>query len=299
MSPPSGVIVLDKPAGATSNAVLSRLKALLGRPKMGFLGTLDPLATGVLPVFIGKATKLIPEFEGLDKAYRVTIRLGETTDTFDADGQVVERKAVDHLQPDDVREAVPRFQGESEQVPPDFSAVKHAGVPAYRLARAGKPVPQRPRTVRVWDLNVEFIELPDMTLTLSCSAGTYVRTLAHDIGQALGVGAHVTALRRLRCGKMFTLEGAATWEGIETAVKEGRRDFLRDSAGLLPDHLTYAVNTDEESVLGHGNRLILREEIAPGTRMKAITAGGALLAIGHAVRMGKSGLGFQPSKVLV
>lgn len=297
-----GVIVLDKPRGLASNAALSRLKSLLGRPKMGFLGTLDPLATGVLPVFIGKATKLIPVFEGLDKAYRVTFRLGEATDTYDADGTVLERKPVDHLSPDRVREVALGFQGKLEQVPPAFSAIKHGGVPGYRLARAGRPVPEKRRTVRVWDLKVEDVALPDVTMALSCTAGTYVRSLAHDIGAALGVGAHVTALRRLRCGEMFTLERATTIEAIAVAVAAGMEarelEFLLHPADLLPDHLSYKVNAEEEKLLRNGNRLLLGDEIAPGTPLKAFATDGTLLAIGQAAP-GKSGLGFQPTKVMV
>lgn len=299
MNAHNGVIVLDKPGGMTSNAALSRLKRALGRPKMGFLGTLDPLATGVLPVFVGKATKLIAEFEGLDKAYRVTIRLGETTDTLDSDGQVQERKPVDHLTPERVREAALRFQGEIEQVPPDYSAIKHGGVPAYRLARAGKPVPAKPRQVRIWELRVESIDLPHLTLSLSCSSGTYVRSLARDLGEALGVGAHVTALRRLRCGTLFTLDRARTLEAVELAAEAEDAEILIDPALLLPEHLPYVVNAEEETLLRHGNRMVLRVEVAPGTPIKALLPDGQLLAIGEAIRFGKSDLGFQPAKVLV
>jgi tRNA pseudouridine55 synthase len=299
MSARSGVIVLDKPAGLTSNAALSRLKRALGSPKMGFLGTLDPLATGVLPVFVGKATKLIPEFERLDKAYRVTARLGETTDTCDCDGNVLERKPVDHLRPEQVREALLRCEGQSEQVPPEFSAIKHGGVPAYRLARAGKAVPKRTRPVRIWDVIVEDIALPDVTFSLSCSSGTYVRALARDLGEALGVGAHVTALRRLRCGTLFTLERARTLAEVESAAAAGEPELLLDCALLLPGHVPCTVNADEERLLRHGNRLPLRTEVAPGTPIKALSPQGELLAIGKATRWGNSDLGFQPDKVLV
>jgi tRNA pseudouridine55 synthase len=299
MSVRSGVIVLDKPVGVTSNAVLGKLKRLLGRPKMGFLGTLDPLATGVLPVFLGKATKLIPAFEGLDKAYRVTIRLGETTDTYDAEGEITQTRSLDGLTPEGVREAALTFQGELEQLPPAYSAIKHGGVPGYRLAREGKPVPEKRRTVRVWDLTVEEIALPEVTLALSCSAGTYVRSLAHDLGAVLGVGGHVIALRRLRNGSLFTLERSVTLEMVEGAVENGDDAFLLDLAELLPDHVPYPVSEAEERLLRNGNRLILREEMASGTPLKALSARGELLAVGQVVSLGRSGLGFQPSKVLV
>jgi tRNA pseudouridine55 synthase len=299
MSPRSGVIVLDKPAGTSSNDALARLKRLIGPVKMGFLGTLDPLATGVLPVFMGKATKLIPLFEGLDKAYRVTIRLGERTDTYDAEGRLLSRMPTDHLDPDRVREAVLGCEGELRQRAPDFSAVKHGGVPAYRLARRGQPVPERWRTVRLWALALESVALPCVTFSLACTAGTYVRSLAHEIGERLGVGAHVTALRRLRCGEPFTLERALTLEAVQAALAVEDWGFLHDPGPWLVDHVPYPVEPEEEAPLRHGKTLPLRGELVPGTKIKALGAGGTLVALGEAVQIGRNGLGFRPMMVLV
>ncbi|HUJ74296.1 MAG TPA: tRNA pseudouridine(55) synthase TruB, partial [bacterium] len=181
-----GVIILDKPPGRSSNQALGALKRLLGGPKLGFVGTLDPLATGVLPVFVGKATKLIPHFEGLFKRYQVTCRLGESTDTLDADGQVTARADIGHLSDGQVRGAILAHQGQQWQTVPRYAAVKVRGVPAYKLARQGQAVPEQQRQVTVWDLEMQQVALPLATFSLSCSAGTYVRSLVHQIGQELG-----------------------------------------------------------------------------------------------------------------
>ena len=172
--PLNGVVIIDKPVGPSSNQVIDRLKGRLrarglGRVKMGFLGTLDPIASGVLPVFIGKSTKLISAFERLDKTYRVTVRLGQRTDTCDAEGKVIAEHDTAALTPREVRAAVLSFQGTQAQQVPRFSAVKVGGVPAYRLARAGKPVPPRTRRVIIHQIEVEAVELPFATFRTTCS----------------------------------------------------------------------------------------------------------------------------------
>lgn len=298
----NGVIVIDKPRGIASNGVLNRLKGLLGKVKMGFLGTLDPLATGVLPVFVGKATKLIPSFEHLDKAYRVTIELGIRTDTLDAEGRCLERRGTEQLTESAVERAILAHQGELRQRAPDYSAVKHSGVAGYKLARQGKAVPVAVRTVRVWDVSIESIDLPRATFSLACSPGTYVRSLAADVGEALGVGAIVTALRRLRCGDTFLLENAVTIEEIEEAAVRKEYGFLLNPADLLADYVPYWVEEAEERDLRHGKVVPLRSSpapIAPESKLKALRPGGTLIAVGEAVPNAQGGLGFQPTKVLV
>jgi tRNA pseudouridine55 synthase len=302
-----GVIVLDKPAGLSSNRVLDRVKRLLGvrgrgGPKLGYLGTLDPLATGVLPVFVGKATRLIPAFEGLDKTYRATLRLGRRTDTFDAEGRVIAEADPAGVSEAAVQEAVAAFRGGYEQRVPSYSAVKVAGVPAYRLAREGREVPERVRRVELPVLEVEALALPEVTLRLTCSAGTYVRSLADDIGQRLGVGAHLTALRRLACGCLFTVENSITLERIEEALAAGERGFMRNPAAFLPDYLPLQVEDSTERQLRDGRTIPLPDETArlhPTAKAMAVRPCGTLVAIGEVVRQGRGGWGFQPSKVLV
>jgi len=297
----NGIIVVDKPAGLSSNRVLGRIKHLLGGVKAGFLGTLDPLATGVLPVFVGKATKLIPLFEGLDKEYRVTLKLGERTDTLDAEGEVVETRPLEGLGEARVREVIAGFAGPQQQTAPAYSAVKHGGVPAYRLARAGKAVPPRVRTVHLSEPVVEAVALPLVTFRVTASAGTYMRTLADDIGRTLGVGAHVTALDRFRCGDLFLKEKSITLDKIEIALARNEGSFLLNPSALLTDFLPITVDSAQAHHLRHGRILPLGPDAAAflvADKVQAVTADGTLLAIGEVVQLPDRGLGFQPGKVL-
>ena len=309
----SGIIVLDKPAGLSSNRVLECLKRVLGLPggragrsggasKLGYLGTLDPLATGVLPVFVGKATRLIPAFEGLDKTYRVELRLGRRTETFDAEGAVIAEADPSGVSAADVRAALASFGTGYAQRVPRFSAVKVGGVPAYRLARAGREVPERVRPVRLLALALEDFSLPLATLRVTASAGTYVRSLVDDLGQRLGVGAHVTALRRLACGSLFTLENSITLEQIEGAVARGDFGFVQNPTAYLPQYLPLQVEDAAERQLRDGRTIPLPEDTAPpqpAAKVMALRPCGTLIAIGAVVPTGTGAWGFQPSKVLV
>ena len=296
-----GVIVLDKPGGIGSNRVLSRLKRLLRVSKMGFVGTLDPLATGVLPVFVGKATKLVKLFEELDKQYRVTIKLGERTDTLDTEGEVLERRSLVGINAQMVREALAGFEGHLEQDTPAYSAVKINGIPAYRLARQGQPVPTRKRRVELSGLVIESVELPLATYRISCSKGAYMRQLASDVGERLGVGAHVTALRRLRCGSLFKLSNSITLEQIEQGLQNEDSRFLRNPAEFLPDYLPVTIEPGLEDKLQHGQTVSLAWDgtQAPLDKVMAVRTCGTLVAVGEAVAAGQDGLIFRPSKVLM
>ena len=305
-APPGGIIVLDKPAGLPSNRVLERLKRLLGvrgrrGVKLGFLGTLDPLATGVLPVFVGKATRLIPAFEGLDKTYRATIRLGQRTDTFDADGALTAETSLEGLAAEAIHAAVAAFRGGYAQRVPAFSAVKVGGVPAYRLARTGREVPARVRAVRIPELEVERVALPEVTLRLTCSAGTYVRSLADDIGAALGVGGHVRELRRLACGRLFTAENSFTLERIEEGLARNDFGFVQNPAAFLPDHAPLQVEDSAERQLRDGRTIPLPDSarLQSAAKVKALRPCGTLVAIGEVVRCRDDAWGFQPSRVFV
>jgi tRNA pseudouridine55 synthase len=200
---------------------------LLGGIKVGHAGTLDPAATGLLPLLIGKGTRIAEYLVEWDKEYRAHLRLGQATDTQDATGAVLERKPIEHLTPDMIREVLDRFRGAIQQVPPMYSAVKIKGVPLYRSARAGKTVAREARTVTIHALDVLGIAGPDVMLRVVCSKGTYIRTLCADIGSVLGVGGHLRALERTRVGPV-TLEGALTVDEI----------VERHTIGSLSDELS-------------------------------------------------------------
>ncbi|WP_163650505.1 tRNA pseudouridine(55) synthase TruB [Modicisalibacter sp. 'Wilcox'] len=198
--PIDGVLLLDKPAGVSSNHALQRARRLFQAQKAGHTGTLDPMATGLLPVCFGEATKFSSYLLEADKAYRTRVQLGLVTDTGDAEGAVVERRPVEGVDEARVRRVLADFSGEIDQIPPMHSALKHEGRKLYELAREGKQVERAARRVRVYDARLLAFEGDAFELDVACSKGTYIRTLAEDIGRALGCGAHITALRRLRSG---------------------------------------------------------------------------------------------------
>lgn len=197
-----GILVLDKPTGMSSNACLQQVKHLFEAEKAGHTGSLDPLATGVLPLCFGEATKLSQFLLDSDKRYRTTLKLGERTDTADAEGQVIEQRSAAHVTETAIREAIPAFVGDIEQTPPMYSALKHQGQPLYKLARSGREVEREARPVTVYAMTLLGFDAVAGTadLEIHCSKGTYVRTLVEDLGEALGCGAHVQALRRLQAG---------------------------------------------------------------------------------------------------
>lgn len=197
----NGILLIDKPQGMTSHDVVRRVRRLLRIRRVGHTGTLDPLATGVLPVAVGEATRIVEFLMEGDKTYRAVLKLGETTTTQDADGEVLERRPVDGITMDAIVAAARSFEGVIRQLPPMYSALKKDGVPLYRLARQGIEVAREFRQVRIERLRIIAVDLPLVTLEVDCSKGTYVRTLCHDLGQAVGTGAHLVALRRTRTGE--------------------------------------------------------------------------------------------------
>ena len=216
-----GVLIIKKKAGWTSHDVVAKVRHLLGGVKVGHAGTLDPAATGVLPVLIGRGTRIAEYLVEWDKEYRAVLRLGETTDTQDATGTVLARYTTDSVTPEAIHEVVGQFRGPIKQVPPMYSAVKIAGVPLYKSARAGKTIARDPRTIVIHTLEVEAIQDRDVTLRIVCSKGTYVRTLCADIGEALGVGAHMLALERRRVGPL-TIDQALTVDEVVIRHALGR-----------------------------------------------------------------------------
>ncbi len=216
----NGILLLDKPAGYTSNQALQAVKHLLQARKAGHTGSLDPLATGLLPLCFGEATKVSQFLLDADKRYWVAIRLGQTTSTYDAEGEVLVTRPVQLTRPV-IEAALRQFQGEIQQIPPMYSAIKQAGQPLYKLARAGIEVERPPRRVVIHALSLVRWQDDRLELTVSCSKGTYIRSLAHDLGETLGCGGHVMGLRRLATGG-FSVEQAITLEALQNLPEDGR-----------------------------------------------------------------------------
>ena len=227
----SGVLLLDKPTGPSSNTVLQRVKRMLGAARAGHTGTLDPLASGLLVIAVGEATKFSSGLLEADKSYRARVKFGERTSTGDAEGTVLSRSEA-RASEDELRRVLERFRGEIEQVPPMYAAIKHEGRPLYAYARRGESVERAPRRVAIRRLELEAFEGDAASLRVECSKGTYIRTLAEDIGEALGCGAHLAALERLAVGP-FSLEQSVKFDVLEAASAAERRERLLPPQALL------------------------------------------------------------------
>jgi tRNA pseudouridine55 synthase len=227
----SGVLLIDKPVGPSSNAVLQRAKRLLGASRAGHTGTLDPLAGGLLVIGLGEATKFAGALLDADKAYRARVKLGERTATGDAEGAVLARSEV-MITRDELLAVLDRFRGETEQLPPMHAAIKHRGRPLYAYARSGEHVPRAPRRIAIRVLELEELEGDSIVLFVECSKGTYIRALAEDIGAALGCGAHLAALERTAVGA-FRLGQAITLDALEALSLAERRERLLATEALL------------------------------------------------------------------
>ena len=218
-NPPDGVLLVDKAPGMTSHDVVAIVRRALDTKKVGHCGTLDPLATGLLLIVLGRGTKIQDLLMSEDKEYVGTMTLGVTTDSQDADGQVVETKPVGDYSREQIDAAFGKYHGDFYQMPPMVSAIKQAGVPLYKLARQGKTVVREPRFVHVYAHEIQAVRSPEIDFRVVCSKGFYVRTYAFDIGNELGCGAHLKALRRTKSGR-FTLEHSITVEELKTAPRE-------------------------------------------------------------------------------
>jgi tRNA pseudouridine55 synthase len=251
----SGVMILDKPAAMSSAQALSKVKRLLGVKKAGHAGTLDPFATGVLICCINQATRLARFFLHGEKTYAAVLRLGIETDTQDTTGRVTHRQEVPAISDDRLVSIVDGFQGTQMQVPPVYAALKHQGTPLYRLARQGKPVQKPARPVRVTAIEVTHIALPDVHFTVTCSGGTYVRTLAADMGQAVGCGGHLLQLRRT-ASSGFGIENAHTLETLEAMGADSRaaRTLIAPATAIsrMP---TFIAGEDVLQDVAHGRKL--------------------------------------------
>jgi tRNA pseudouridine55 synthase len=232
----NGLLVIDKPGGMTSHDVVGRLRKITGERSIGHLGTLDPMATGVLPLLMGKYTRLAQYFSSAEKSYSGAIRFGFSTDTYDAEGQADGPDVNPVLTLDQVRAAAARFHGEMEQMPPAFSAKKIGGKPAYKLAREGKPVELKAARVRIASFEITGLEGAEASFTMSISAGGYVRSVAHELGQDLGCGAHLSRLRRTQAG-VFTIGEAHTLEELQAVAgdAEALETLCIHPRSLLPE----------------------------------------------------------------
>jgi tRNA pseudouridine55 synthase len=225
LTPFDGVLLVDKPSGMTSHDVVDRVRRHFGFKKVGHCGTLDPAATGLLILVLERATKLQDRLMSDDKAYEGTMFLGVATDSQDADGEVIAEKPVPPLTEEDIDQAFAKFRGDIQQVPPMVSAVKYQGTPLYKLARKGQTVEREPRLIHIYDLRVLGLELPRIRFRVTCTKGTYVRTLCSDIGDLLGCGAHLHDLRRTRSGD-FDVKDAHTLETILGQTRDQLKAFI-------------------------------------------------------------------------
>lgn len=243
----SGIVVVDKPSGHSSNHVLQQVKRLFDAKKAGHTGSLDPLASGVLPICLGEATKISGYLLDADKQYAVTCRLGITTDSGDADGEVLAEQPVPDFDEAQLQEILQRFLGEQDQVPPMFSALKYQGQPLYKLARKGIEVERKARRIRIYDIDLLDCSHDSFTLSVRCSKGTYIRTLVEDISHALGTGGHVIMLRRTAVAG-YTLSDAVTLEQLSETREQGDMaaldEQLEAAENALPDWP--AINLDEQ-----------------------------------------------------
>ncbi len=251
----SGVLTIDKPADQSSAKTVAAVKQLLGVAKVGHSGTLDPFATGVLVCCVNQATRLARFFLRSRKSYTAVLRLGERTDTQDATGQVVATGSVPQWQTDRLADVFKQFEGKIMQQPPAYSALKHEGTPLYKLARKGRPIQKPPRPVTISSLRITDARLPDIQFDVTCSAGTYVRTLCTDIGERIGCGGHLLSLRRTASGG-FSLKQAVSLEALEALDgTEQRLKLLTPMADALCDMRQVEANPDLLQRIAHGQPL--------------------------------------------
>jgi tRNA pseudouridine55 synthase len=281
-----GIFNIDKPRGMTSHDVVAIVRRIIRIPRsplrirVGHAGTLDPMATGVLPVVVGKATRLVEYLADADKAYRATLVLGATSDTYDAEGTITSNPDAPIPVQEQIERAAEAFRGEIEQIPPMHSAVKMGGKKLYELARQGIEVERKPRRITITRLDILAYRPPLLHIFVECSKGTYIRSLAHDVGAALGTGAYLDDLTRTRHGP-FTLEGATTLDSLEAAFKDGTwQELLYPPEHILAGWQAHTATPEEELAITQGKPLALRAPQAGArTMMVANKASGQLLAV--------------------
>jgi tRNA pseudouridine55 synthase len=290
-----GFVLVDKPKGITSFDVIRRLRQILRFRKMGHMGTLDPNATGLLPICLGKATRLSRFLLKADKRYRATVRLGVATDTYDTDGEPVgEPVEPPEVSKEELEKILDKFRGTFAQRPPLYSAKKKDGKRLYELAREGKEVEPEPCEVTIHSLELLEHERDRVVLDIKGSTGMYVRSLAHDLGQELGCGAFLEELERLAVGAL-ALESALTLEAIEKLESEGDRSFLLPMADLLPNYPRIEINAFQAERVRNGSQIVIHSPlIENGKRVRIFDPDGRMIAIGEC----KKPLGSLQTQVL-
>lgn len=286
-----GVLLLDKPLGLSSNAALQRVKKLYNAEKAGHSGTLDPLATGLLPVLFGEATKFGAFLLDSDKAYVARLHFGIRTSTGDAEGEVLSRRVAD-FDLGRLKEAVAAFIGPISQVPPMYSALKREGRALYEYARAGQTLERKPRAVFIHLLEIEEFAPPFAVLRIRCSKGTYIRTLAEDLGEVLGCGAHLSALRRVGAGR-FGMEKTVELDTLEATAEPARDNYLLPLDALLADLPEVRLNAEETRRFCQGQALRAMENLQ-ADRVRVLGDGGQFLGIGKIDSQGQ----LQPRRLL-
>ena len=259
----SGFLLVDKPSGITSSKLVQVIKKTFSLKKIGHTGTLDPLATGLMVLCVGQATKFSQFLLVKDKSYRVSIKLGVATDTFDAEGLVTSEKAVNHVTRELIEASLTNFRGEIEQIPPMYSAIKRNGVPLYKMARRGLKVDLEPRKVRIYEIKMLGFDGKFLDLKVCCSKGTYIRTIAADLGDVLGCGAHVAELRRLSVGTYDEKDMLTFDELVKLENPDGLADHLLPIASAFKDWSELLIDPRQARLLKNGaklaDRFVLRD----------------------------------------
>jgi tRNA pseudouridine55 synthase len=274
----NGVIVIDKPAGLTSHDVVNRVRRILGQRSVGHLGTLDPAATGVLPIVAGNLTRLAQFYVHSEKVYEGVIRFGFATDTYDADGEPTTPPQDMVMNCDEVRAVAAQFQGKIEQMPPPFSAKKIAGVPAYKLARKKQEVTLKPVQVEIKEFEILNVAADEATFRAHVASGTYIRSIAHEMGQKLGCGAHLASLRRTAAAE-FTIEDAHSLPALEQATQQGIAESLFIHPRKLVPQLPCVTATEETTALIRSGRGVNLPEMSRAPQVKVFYGQRDLIAI--------------------
>jgi len=277
-----GILNVNKPEGKTSFQVVAWLKRLTEQKHVGHAGTLDPIATGVLPICFGQATRVVQFLMDSSKTYLAEIELGVTTDTFDRQGRIVQQEDSSSVTVTQIKEVLAAFRGTIKQIPPIYSALKQHGRRSYELARAGIPIKLKPRHVEITNLEIKNYQAPLITINVECGKGTYIRSLAHDIGQYLGCGAHLKNLIRLRCGS-FHVEDALSLPQIEDAFQQGAwKELLHPVDSPLSSWKTIIVDKINELAIRNGNSLPLDKALMPSEKYcRAYNLDGNFIAVLH------------------
>lgn len=294
----SGVLVVDKPVGMTSHDVVQAVRNGTSLRRAGHTGTLDPRASGVLVILVGPAVRLSEYVSASDKRYQAIVRMGGKTDTFDADGKFTQdtQEIVDVTE-EQFEEVLKTFVGEIEQTPPPYSAVKVQGRKAYEMARKGEEVKLEPRTITVHHLEVLEWAPPEVVIDVHCSSGTYVRSLANDLGEKLGCGGYLVGLRRTKSGR-FSLRDAVPLRKLQEAFDAGNwYQYLIPAAEALGDWPSIELSPDDVEGVRHGHRVTAEADVEIGSRVRGVSTQGELVALMECVEGDDGVLAWQPKKV--